>query len=843
MQVHSEACVDPRFHFSHVIQERLSSSSTSSGSDQEATRRRRSSQSNHGAQRGGAGRESALKADICPVFVDPKIDFSTVAGLDGCVQSVLTRVYFAIKSNAVCSYIHALKEMVFLPLLYPDLFQNLGVQVPRGVLFHGPPGTGKTAMARALAGTCNKSDRKVAFFMRKGSDVLSKWLGETERQLRLLFDEAKRLAPSIIFFDEIDGLAPVRSARQDYVHSSVVSTLLAMMDGLDTRGQVVVIGATNRIDAIDPALRRPGRFDRELYFPLPSEAQRKAILKLELAKFRPPISIDEVSSLAAATAGFCGADLHALCSEAALRCLRRIYPQVYESDLRLAINPKKVSVSAADLHSALSSVKAAGHRVSFGDSRPLPPTLRVLECAEAVVDHFSGVLDVVFPHFSSTRALGASALVAGADLLPVVTAPPLFRPKLVVSDTCSAASSLFLPAAFHRAEQLPVFSLGAAALHGQAGRVVEEVIVSTVHQAQRMAPSILYIPDFHTWVESVSSAAQCILVSVLSSLPVSTPILLVACGITRPDRSLVESYPAAALSLQDFFSDAHAVKMPPMTSVQLQEIFCVDSEVRDALKRELPRRAPPVLPVLQLAPQPFRPQPSALDRDQALGDEYIITEMRGELRLILERLLRTKRFTSLLDLNKQADGPSASTAGKGEGNIDECSDLKKTRSGVVIKSAEDESKRKRLKALSRTCEVTSVVQLLRLVNCGAFECMSSFLQSLERYLKALLHARGVDSSGEVEEGQEHDEEWAYVSLVFEMGDCVRAACFKIDRRLVRECEAAAQRRADAEAAVKVFESDISSSGKGRLLHSSATVSANFDALDKFLRENKSKRFV
>jgi hypothetical protein len=121
--------------------------------------------------------------------------------------------------------------------------------------------------------------------------------------------------------------------------------------------------------------------------------------------------------------------------------------------------------------------------------------------------------------------------------------------------------------------------------------------------------------------------------------------------------------------------------------------------------------------------------------------------------------------------------------------------------------------------------------------------MSSFLQSLERYLKALLHARGVDSSGEVEEGQEHDEEWAYVSLVFEMGDCVRAACFKIDRRLVRECEAAAQRRADAEAAVKVFESDISSSGKGRLLHSSATVSANFDALDKFLRENKSKRFV
>jgi hypothetical protein len=750
-------------------------------------------------------------------------------------------MFFTAKFDAFHSYIHALKEMVFLPLLYPDLFQNLGVQVPRGVLFHGPPGTGKTAMARALAGTCNKSDRKVAFFMRKGSDVLSKWLGETERQLRLLFDEAKRLAPSIIFFDEIDGLAPVRSARQDYVHSSVVSTLLAMMDGLDSRGQVVVIGATNRIDAIDPALRRPGRFDRELYFPLPSETQRHAILKLELAKFRPPISPDEVASLAAATAGFCGADLHALCSEAALRCLRRIYPQVYESDLRLAINPKKVSVSSIDLHSALSSVKAASHRVSYGDSRPLPPHLRALECAEAIVDHISRVLDVVFPQFSSTRALSASAMNTVTDLTPSVVAPPLFRPKLVVSDTCSAASSLFLPAAFHRAEQLPVFSLGAAVLNGQAGRVVEEVIVSTVHQAQRMAPSILYIPDFHTWVESVSPAAQCILVSVLSSLPVSTPILLVACGIARPDRSLVESYPAAALSLQDFFSDAHAVKMPAMTSAHLQEIFCIDSDVRDALKRELPRRAPRALPVLQLAPQPLRPPPSALDRDQALGDEYIITEMRGELRLVLERLLRTKRFTSLFDLNKQTDGPS-NAAGKSDSNFDEQSELRKTRSGVVIKGAEDESKRKRLKALSKTCEVTSVVQLLRLVNCGAFECMSSFLQSLEKYLKALLHARGVDSSGEVEEGQEHDEEWAYVSLVFEMGDCVRAACFKIDRRLVRECEAAAQRRADMEAAVNASELAINYSGKGRLLHNAATASCNFDALDKFLRENKSKRF-
>ncbi|KAJ3033216.1 TAT-binding protein-like protein 7, AAA ATPase, partial [Rhizoclosmatium hyalinum] len=151
-------------------------------------------------------------------------------------------------------HIRSLKEMVVMPLLYPEIFSGFQITPPRGVLFHGPPGTGKTLMARALATSCSTSTQKVAFFMRKGADVLSKWVGESERQLRLLFEQAKTHQPSIIFFDEIDGLAPVRSSKQDQIHASIVSTLLALMDGLDSRGQVVVIGATNRIDAIDPAL-------------------------------------------------------------------------------------------------------------------------------------------------------------------------------------------------------------------------------------------------------------------------------------------------------------------------------------------------------------------------------------------------------------------------------------------------------------------------------------------------------------------------------------------------------------------------------------------------------------
>lgn len=123
----------------------------------------------------------------------------------------------------------------------------------------GIAGTGKTLVARALAAQASRAGRRVSFFMRKGADVLSKWVGEAERQLRLLFEEAQKAQPAIIFFDEIDGLAPVRSSKQDQIHNSIVSTLLALMDGLNSRGQVVVIGATNRIDALDGALRRPGR--------------------------------------------------------------------------------------------------------------------------------------------------------------------------------------------------------------------------------------------------------------------------------------------------------------------------------------------------------------------------------------------------------------------------------------------------------------------------------------------------------------------------------------------------------------------------------------------------------
>ncbi|XP_059662679.1 uncharacterized protein LOC132308577 [Cornus florida] len=222
--------------------------------------------------------------------------------------------------------IQCMKEVVILPLLYPEFFSNLGITPPRGVLLHGYPGTGKTLVVRALIGSCSRGDKRIAYFARKGADCLGKYVGDAERQLRLLFQVAEKSQPSIIFFDEIDGLAPCRTRQQDQTHNSVVSTLLALLDGLKPRGSVVVIGATNRPDAVDPALRRPGRFDREIYFPLPSVKDREAILSVHTQRWPKPVTGSLLSWIAKRTVGFAGADLQALCTQAAIIALRRNFP-------------------------------------------------------------------------------------------------------------------------------------------------------------------------------------------------------------------------------------------------------------------------------------------------------------------------------------------------------------------------------------------------------------------------------------------------------------------------------------------------------------------------------------
>src|SRR5918911_2897882 len=214
------------------------------------------------------------------------------------------------------------REMIELPLRHPELFRRLGVEAPKGVILHGPPGTGKTLLAKAVANETNAN-----FYTIGGPEIMSKFYGESEERLRNIFQEAEKNAPSIIFVDELDSIAPKREEVTGEVERRVVAQLLSLMDGLTSRGKVVVIGATNRINAIDRALRRPGRFDREIEIGVPDRNGRLEILQIHTRGM--PLAKDvNLQKLADISHGFVGADLQALSKEAALRALRRVLPEI-----------------------------------------------------------------------------------------------------------------------------------------------------------------------------------------------------------------------------------------------------------------------------------------------------------------------------------------------------------------------------------------------------------------------------------------------------------------------------------------------------------------------------------
>ena len=267
----------------------------------------------------------------------PRITYEDIGGLRDEVQKV--------------------REMIELPLKHPEIFERLGVEAPKGVLLHGPPGCGKTLLAKAVA-----NETEANFSSISGPEIMSKFYGESEENLRKMFKEAEENAPSIIFIDELDSIAPKREEVHGEVERRVVAQLLAMMDGLESRGQVVVIGATNRPNAIDPALRRPGRLDREIVIGVPDRNGRKEILQIHTRGM--PLAEDvDLEHLANITHGFVGADFESLTKESAMRALRRILPEI---DLELESVPaevlNKLTVTQKDFMDALMEIEPSALR-------------------------------------------------------------------------------------------------------------------------------------------------------------------------------------------------------------------------------------------------------------------------------------------------------------------------------------------------------------------------------------------------------------------------------------------------------------------------------------------------
>jgi len=254
--------------------------------------------------------------------------------------------------------IKKVREMIEIPLKYPEVFSRLGIEPPAGVLLHGPPGSGKTLLARAVA-----SESDANFLLINGPEIMNKFYGESEKRVREIFDEAEKHSPSIIFIDEIDAIAPKREEVHGEVERRVVSQLLTQMDGLKSRGKVIIMGATNRPNSIDPALRRPGRFDREITIGVPDRDGRLAVLKIHTRNM--PLENDvDLEKLADLTHGFVGADLSALCKEAAMNVLRKVLPKLNLSEKEKI--PKEVVetliVKAEDFREALKIVRPSAMR-------------------------------------------------------------------------------------------------------------------------------------------------------------------------------------------------------------------------------------------------------------------------------------------------------------------------------------------------------------------------------------------------------------------------------------------------------------------------------------------------
>lgn len=290
-----------------------------------------------------------------PVIVSPKTVFK-LGSMTKAVDNSIPRITYD-DLGGLKKEVQKIREMVELPMRHPELFEKLGVEAPKGVLLYGPPGTGKTLLAKAVAGETNSHFTAIS-----GPEIMGKYYGESEERLREIFKQAEENTPSIVFIDEIDSIAPKRDEVTGEVEKRIVSQLLTLMDGMKARGKVVVIAATNRPDSIDPALRRPGRFDREIEIGIPDQEGRMEILQIHTRGMPVDEKID-LKQFAKVTHGFVGADLESLSKEAAMRSLRRILPDIDLQQEKISSEIlQKIKISEDDFKEALKEVRPSALR-------------------------------------------------------------------------------------------------------------------------------------------------------------------------------------------------------------------------------------------------------------------------------------------------------------------------------------------------------------------------------------------------------------------------------------------------------------------------------------------------
>lgn len=339
--------------------------------------------------------------------------------------------------------------------------------------------------------------------------------------------------------DYMPGLAPVRSSKQEQIHASIVSTLLALMDGMDGRGQVIVIGATNRPDSVDPALRRPGRFDREFYFPLPNLEGRRAILNIHTKGWDPPLPEAVKDELAEITKGYGGADLRALCTEAALNAVQRQYPQIYSADEKLLIDPKKIQVTPRDFMISVKKMVPSSERSASSGASPLPAAIEPL--LRGSLRELKTLLENVLPRTKQMTALEDAKFEQPSDTIGFrrekmqqnFELSRVFRPRLIVQGPQGFGQQYLAAAMLHHFEGLHVQSFDLPTLLSDATRTPEAAVIQLFSEVKMHKPSVIYIPNVQSWYSTVGSTVISTFTGLLRSIPPTDPVLLL--GVLESD--------------------------------------------------------------------------------------------------------------------------------------------------------------------------------------------------------------------------------------------------------------------------------------------------------------------